>query len=568
MNKKIFCWLLTVFMLLQFGLTAIAADHFDNVETTAKIQVVKAGETITAATPNTVSVTKKGSEPFPAFDYLCTMNMQNVRDKFTAYYTNWASILGYINLPADKMAELNRKLEAMQVTGEFTIEITYPNSLQIPAAFLESGQMYGFDDNARLIFGNDVRTLTQGTSENTLKIVVAVVGKDNAGTRPGYVLAKDLKDNLSTFLSDFTLKCEGVGTTEYGTFAVKGKVTGFTLAASDSTDFRVDYKTAEDAIARCNVKKPTGGGEGNTLKPTVLLIHFDVEGDRNVVDSVKKEEGATVKVSELKVPHKDGYAFDGWYLDNAYTQKLTGDFEITESITLYGKWNKSQGVEILDSDDHFAYVIGYPEGDVRPENSITREEITTIFFRLLTNEKRDALLSKSSSFSDVAVSHWSNTAISTMEKGGFITGYEDGSFAPAKYITRAEFATIASRLDTMSDNVSHGFTDISGHWAEKYIADAVVKGWIAGYEDGTFRPDQEITRAEAMTIINRMLNRFVNEAGLHKDATLWPDNSKDAWYYYAVLEATNSHECTRQADGVHETWTAMTENRDWLEYEK
>ena len=120
----------------------------------------------------------------------------------------------------------------------------------------------------------------------------------------------------------------------------------------------------------------------------------------------------------------------------------------------------------------------------------------------------------------------------------------------------------------MTENTSHGFTDISGHWAEKYIADAVAKGWIAGYEDGTFRPEQNITRAEAMTIINRMLNRFVNEKGLHKDAILWPDNNKDAWYYYAVEEATNSHDYVRQSGGVYETWTAMRANKDWSELEQ
>ena len=118
------------------------------------------------------------------------------------------------------------------------------------------------------------------------------------------------------------------------------------------------------------------------------------------------------------------------------------------------------------------------------------------------------------------------------------------------------------------DNATHTFTDISGHWAEDYIARAVQRGWIAGYEDGTFRPDQNITRAEAMTIINRMLNRFVNAQGLHSDAILWPDNAQSAWYYYAVEEATNSHDYTRQADGVNETWTRITANRDWTEFER
>lgn len=565
MTKKLSCLLLAIIMILQLGVTVFADDHFDNVDTAGNLQIIRSGNTITDSTGNSVSVSKYDSEAFPKFDYLCTLDMQGVRDKFTKYYNDLEELSGYLN--ADK-SELTQKLDAMKVTGKFTIEITYPKTLNVPAEFFENGKMAGFDDNVKLVFGNDVRTLTEGETENTLKIEVDLVGKEDNGSRPGFVLAKELKENIETYLCDFTLKCDAVETTEYGTFTVTGKMAGFTLATGRSTTMKVDYKTVPETVsASCTVSKRTsGGGNGGT---TTYTVTFDVDGDTNVVAPIKKTRNSTLKVNELKVPHKDGYSFGGWYTDAARTEKVTEDITVTKNMTLYGTWNrKSTGADKLNDVDHYAYVVGYPDGTVRPNNSITREEIATIFFRLLKDCIREDNFSKTNKFTDVDAERWSNTAISTMEKGKFIKGYEDGSFGPDKNITRAEFATIASRLDKMTENTSHGFTDISGHWAEKYIADAVAKGWIAGYEDGTFRPEQNITRAEAMTIINRMLNRFVNEKGLHKDAILWPDNNKDAWYYYAVEEATNSHDYVRQSDGVYETWTAMRPNKDWSELEQ
>lgn len=561
MTKKLFCLLLTVIMVMQLGTAVFADEHFDTVDTVGKLQIVKNGNAITASTPNVVTVSKYDSDAFPKFDYLCTLDMQNVRDKFTKYYNDWAELLGYTD--DTKIAELNTKLETMKVTGKFEVEITYPKSLKVPAEFLESGKMNGFDENVKLIFGNDVRTLTEGTDENVIKIEIEVVGKDENGTRPGYVLAKDLKENIDTYLCDLTLKCTGVETTEYGMFKVDGKMTGYTVASGRSATLRVDYKTNPEIVsASCTVNKESYGGGGNSSRNS-YTITFDVDGDKEVVSPLKKFSGSEIKVNDLKIPYKDGYSFKGWYRDADFTDKVTGNFTLTENITLYGTWEKAKSAGRLDDTDHYAYVVGYPDGTVKPDNSITREEITAIFFRLLRDEERAKFLTGSSVFSDVESERWSNVSVSTMKNGGFINGYEDGTFRPGRNITRAEFATIASSLDETSENTTHSFSDISGHWAEDYIVDAVAKGWIAGYEDGTFRPEQNITRAEAMTIINRMLNRFVNEEGIHKDAVLWPDNTKDSWYYYAVEEATNSHDYERQSDGVYETWIAVKANKDW-----
>jgi hypothetical protein len=216
----------------------------------------------------------------------------------------------------------------------------------------------------------------------------------------------------------------------------------------------------------------------------------------------------------------------------------------------------------LEKFDHFAYVIGYPEGDVRPMNNITREEVAMIFYRLLTDASRDQLLSDVNPFTDVESNRWSNRAISTLYNADIISGYPDGTFKPSDPISRAEFATIAAKFDDLDLGNSSKFSDIFGHWAEKYITSAENKGWINGYPDMTFKPEQDITRAEAMTLINNVLERSVPEENIHPDAIFWPDNPSTEWYFEAIMEATNSHDYVIEEDG-DELWTGMKPNKVW-----
>ena len=221
----------------------------------------------------------------------------------------------------------------------------------------------------------------------------------------------------------------------------------------------------------------------------------------------------------------------------------------------------------LNKDDHFAYVIGYPDGNVRPNANIDRQEVATIFFRLLTDESRIKAWSSVNTFKDVTSAQWSNNAVSTMSSAGILNGYKDGTFRPNAPITRAEFAAIAARFDSslyVGDNM---FSDISGHWAADYINRAAQKGWISGYPDGTFRPDAYITRAEAMTLVNNVLDRRVKAEGMLKDMTVWPDNPTTAWHYAAVQEATNSHDYDRATPTEYEKWTEITPARDWSQLE-
>ena len=226
----------------------------------------------------------------------------------------------------------------------------------------------------------------------------------------------------------------------------------------------------------------------------------------------------------------------------------------------------------LNTVDHYAYIVGYAEdGTVRPNANITRAEVATIFFRLLTDEARNSLWSTTNAFSDVASTAWYNTAVSTMANAGIIQGYEDGTFRPNANITRAEFAAIAARFMTSGYDVeSDLFTDIAGHWARESINDAATAGWINGYSDDTFRPDNAITRAEAVTLVNNVLQRKPDADHMLDSMITWPDNPESAWYYEAIQEATNSHDYdmpSEDDDVDYETWTALQENRDWAALE-
>ena len=223
----------------------------------------------------------------------------------------------------------------------------------------------------------------------------------------------------------------------------------------------------------------------------------------------------------------------------------------------------------LNTTDHFAYIVGYGNGEVRPQNNITRAEVATIFFRLLTDDVRDENLTKNNRYPDVAATSWYNTAVSTMTKAGIVDGYPNGTFRPDAPITRAEMAKIISLFAKLDKSESR-FSDIAGHWAEAYIRLAAGNGWIAGYPDGTFGPQRNITRAETMTLVNRVLNRQPEtEDDLLPNMTVWTDNANPkAWYYLAVQEATNSHYYEFKTNSQYEKWTELRETRDWKALEQ
>ena len=225
----------------------------------------------------------------------------------------------------------------------------------------------------------------------------------------------------------------------------------------------------------------------------------------------------------------------------------------------------------LNYEDHYAYVVGYPDGLVHPERNITRAEVATIFFRMLLDESREYFWAQENDFSDVAETDWFNNAVSTLANAQLINGYPDGSYRPNANITRAEFATIAIRffLDEDVEIEENNLSDVKGHWAEANINLAYALELINGYPDGTFRPDQKITRAEAMAIVNRVLKRAPEKDHLLKDMIEWPDNlNTAAWYYADVQEATNSHKFHMDKEEEYEIWTELLPVRDWVALEQ
>ena len=276
-----------------------------------------------------------------------------------------------------------------------------------------------------------------------------------------------------------------------------------------------------------------------------------------------------------KTPVKSGFTFRGWYA----SKDLSGDpitkINMDTDHTVYAKWEADTTPD-LDKGDHTAYIIGYPDSTVRPQQPITRAEVATIFFRLLTEDSRNEHWASTNHYSDVADTDWYNNAISTLTNMGVLKGDGQGHFFPNAPITRAEFAAIAARFSTQTAADTTAFSDVpASFWGAKEIAKAEKLGWIKGYPDGTFRPENNITRAEAMTLVNRVLERAVDAGGLHRDMVIWSDNpDTGAWPYYDVQEATNSHGYMRTEETASgqsfqlEKWTEMHANRNWAQLEK
>ncbi|RHQ68723.1 hypothetical protein DWY17_10860 [Butyricicoccus sp. AF24-19AC] len=331
---------------------------------------------------------------------------------------------------------------------------------------------------------------------------------------------------------------------------------GYTTTAANASGSIIKDDTA--AVTFTNTRNSSSSHHS-----TRYTLHYESNGGTAYKD---ERYSSGTKVTLDKTPTRESYTFTGWYADKALTQKITS-VTMNSDKTVYAGWEATGVPDKLNGDDHFAYVIGYPDGKVHPKGNISRAETATIFFRLLKADIRDGNLTADNDFSDVSDSQWHNKAISTMAKLGIVKGRRADSFDPDASITRAEFAAICARFNTKPVENSGSFSDISGHWAENEIERAAAFGWISGYPDGTFRPDARITRAEAMTMINRVLCRMPqSKSDLLDSMVTWPDNKPSDWHYLAVQEATNSHDFNRQGE-VGESWTKLTSVPDWKRYQ-
>ena len=379
-------------------------------------------------------------------------------------------------------------------------------------------------------------------------------------------------DGTEHSVKDYTVKISDSRYTEKDfTFSGKALASGVNagtyemgLKADQFKNTNARFKNVEFIIKADGVLTITqrpltitaGSAEG--IAP-VTCDKYTVEGlaTGDKVDSVKltgiqSEPGESPNVASDAV------------IKNAKGEDVTANYKITYVNGVL------KAIEVLNKEIHFNYVIGYTDGTIRPNNDISRAEVATIFFRLLTDEAREQYTTTAGNFTDVKAGMWCNRAIATLTNMGIIKGYTDGSFQPNKSITRAELATIIARFAKLDVNTKT-FSDITGHWAQKNIELAAGNGWINGYEDGTFRPNNNITRAETFAMINRVLDRqteSVSDLLPTSEMNMWSDNlNENAWYYKDVQEATNYHKCDRVGDSVYEKWTEKVPDIDWASYQ-
>ena len=379
-------------------------------------------------------------------------------------------------------------------------------------------------------------------------------------------------DGTEHSVKDYTVKISDSRYTEKDfTFSGKALASGINagtyemgLKADQFKNTNARFKNVEFIIKADGVLTITqrpltitaGSAEG--IAP-VTCDKYTVEGlaTGDKVDSVKltgiqSEPGESPNVASDAV------------IKNAKGEDVTANYKITYVNGVL------KAIEVLNKEIHFNYVIGYTDGTIRPNNDISRAEVATIFFRLLTDEAREQYTTTAGNFTDVKAGMWCNRAIATLTNMGIIKGYTDGSFQPNKSITRAELATIIARFAKLDVNTKT-FSDINGHWAQKNIELAAGNGWINGYEDGTFRPNNNITRAETFAMINRVLDRqteSVSDLLPTSEMNMWSDNlNENAWYYKDVQEATNYHKCDRVGDSVYEKWTEKVPDIDWASYQ-
>jgi uncharacterized repeat protein (TIGR02543 family) len=277
-------------------------------------------------------------------------------------------------------------------------------------------------------------------------------------------------------------------------------------------------------------------------------VKFETNGG-NAIDSINVESGTSFDFDRFDAV-RSGYVFEGWYREASLTNAVN-KVTVNANITVYAKWKKMD----LNVTDHVRYIYG--ADTFRPNDKTTRAEAITMIYRLLTPERRDEIFTTENSYKDVDAKLWYNKAVSSMTKGGYIEGYGDGTFRGQELVSRAEFVTILVRfLGPKEGKVK--FSDVpTDHWAYTYIATAVRAGLIEGYGDGTFRPDEKITRAEVVTIVNRILGRGINEHSALGQFFNYSDNQDPlAWYYFEIIEAANDH--TYTGSRPTENWTGNT----------
>lgn len=510
---------------------------------------------------------------------------------------------------ANKVSDANGTWTATVPGGK---TVTYYVTYKVQAADIPNGKIVnaivkdGNDNNpipSDPVSTWDTKQLKSAINLNTSDWTTTVTLKlPKVNSKPGTQSDQTIAISKGSYVIDeigdgFTLVGIGDSALENGSFTltvggkeITGEVAGDTVnfgqLEGDSYPYTVTYTPTTKTFV-WNINKDVCADTEVTLSYKLKLDNpnktagthgvTDLNGDGKVDDT-----GVAVDTTKALYTNKSAEL----YKDD---KTKLADFpkpSVSYTISSGNSGSHSGGSRpSLNTKDHYGYIIGYPvdyytgqpttdqtKKPVRPEGKITRAEVATIYFRMLTDESRTKFWSQSNSYSDVKTGDWFNNAVSTLSNAGIIAGYEDGSFRPNGYITRAEFATIAARFFDVTYNGKDLFPDISGHWAKDYINQAANKGFVNGYEDGTFKPDRNITRAEAVTLVNRTLDRHPDKSHFTKDMLVWPDNmDQTKWYYADMQEATNSHtyQMKENSDKTkYENWTKTLTIRNWEALEK
>jgi|GEM_PF-2428548 len=487
---------------------------------------------------------------------------------FDGFIPKSGNILGGYITAAPELV-INVYYDRLKYDVTYVIHGTIPDGAEIPAGYNKTNVAYGanIDIEADLV-------LTGYEFESWRSTDVVLRTTDFTMPNRDVVL-------FGRFVKLYTVKYDlngGVGATgvdysdkqyKEGTVVTVNAAptrSGYTFEGWENgteTNYPSDNVTVAGDITFKAKWRRNGGG---VVIPTITKYTLTYKSNGGTEYSPEKyNEGTNVNIT--KTPEKHGFIFTGWYLDEALNEAVES-VVMNKDITIWAGWKDDKVPEKLDGDHHFAYVIGYDDGTVRPNANITRAETAAIFFRLLKPEVRDANLATENSFSDVELGEWYNINVSTLDKLGIVSAREGDKFYPNEAITRAEFAQICARFDDDEFVVVDHFTDVQGHEMEADIHEAAAHGWIKGYEDNTFRPDELITRAEAMAMINRVLNREPETVDdLLEGMIEWPDNADTtAWYYLDVQEATNNHKYIIK-DDKYEEWESLIEGTDWLEFQ-
>lgn len=511
------------------------------------------GYKITSVTVNSTAVSdltlnSDGSYTYPALDSV-TQNIAVIVE--TTKRTDLSYTVNYLEKDTNKVLH-----EAKTVENQ-----TFGNTIKSANEKIDIvGYNYVSANPASLTIGTDV-----------IKNVITLYYTKAAPT-PGTFDFNDVVygDGKNTPAITKTVK-GNVGKNFKETFAVtvKGadRESAATMSAPSYTgEAKVTYSDLKNIAFRFNENDKLTFCDRGTYTYTV----WEVPGKTSRMSYDTTEY--TLKINVKLDADSNTYQVESW-------QFTPGNREYTTALNIVNTYRtyhpSTPSKPTLNTGDHYAYVMGYPDGTVRPNGSITRAEVSAILFRLLSDKTRDEYFTTESSFTDVKAGAWYNNSIATLEKAGVIVDTaKGGAFRPNEAITRAELAAMLAQFSDAKPVKGVKFSDVSAeHWAYEAIAIAAKMGWIEGYPDGTFRPDATITRAEMMTLVNRALERVPSDEDhlLSKRVMLtFPDCKSGDWFYIAVQEATNSHTYERAATEKNgdEQWTALRANRDWTLLEK